>query len=364
MAKIVVHLDHTIEDGEKVTFKAPCNSEDHSTLKIYYPINEGGTETSAEFTIKDAMGESQSAKGGLFKTNAYVTVAIDTANLVAYIHNPAFRLSNQNLLDNWFFPIPVNQREITTVNGAGSSSGAPTIDRWKLFGSSANYVTVISGGLTVKSGSNGFLQAITSELADALDGKVVTLSVMDTDGNIVSGTLTFSKTTLQNIGTKTIGSKTINLYCGPSGGRQLGISILTGSDAIDLMAAKLELGPVSTLANDAPPNFAEELAKCQYYYREIKCTVGGYAGIGYVTAATQFRVPFHYHMRVRPTVTFSGSLTGYFEGGNAAVTSIDINGFFSDVMQLVFTVSGGLTAGKAVALYMEDGSKIALSSEF
>ena len=87
MAKIVVHLDHAITDGEKVTFKAPCNSADHTTLKIYYPTDDIGTETSAEFTIKNAVGESQSGKNGLFATGAYVTVAVDTTNQIAYLHN-------------------------------------------------------------------------------------------------------------------------------------------------------------------------------------------------------------------------------------------------------------------------------------
>ena len=36
--------------------------------------------------------------------------------------------------------------------------------------------------------------------------------------------------------------------------------------SIDIIATKLELGPVSTLANDPPPDFGTELLKCQRFY--------------------------------------------------------------------------------------------------
>lgn len=86
MSKIVVHLDHPIEDGEKVTFKAPVNSENHTSLKVYYlPTFGADTETFQEFTIKDATGTSYTSKSGVFVTGAYVTVSLDTTNSIAYL---------------------------------------------------------------------------------------------------------------------------------------------------------------------------------------------------------------------------------------------------------------------------------------
>ena len=39
---------------------------------------------------------------------------------------------------------------------------------------------------------------------------------------------------------------------------------------VDIRAAKLEIGEYSTLENDAPPNKAEELAKCQRFFQRYR----------------------------------------------------------------------------------------------
>lgn len=87
MAKIAIHLDHTIEDGEQITLRAPCNSGSASLLKVYYPQSPSGVETYQEFTMKDAAGNTLSGAAGLFVTGAYLTMALDTTNSYAYIHN-------------------------------------------------------------------------------------------------------------------------------------------------------------------------------------------------------------------------------------------------------------------------------------
>ena len=45
---------------------------------------------------------------------------------------------------------------------------------------------------------------------------------------------------------------------------------ITAGCSITLKAVKLEIGSVSTLANDAPPNYAAELAKCQRYFQRFR----------------------------------------------------------------------------------------------
>lgn len=90
MAQIAVHLDHVIEDGEKITFRAPCASKDATGLKIYAPTSdEDATETSVVFTIKDAAGVTLHGKEDLFITGAYITVSLDTTNNIAYINSAA-----------------------------------------------------------------------------------------------------------------------------------------------------------------------------------------------------------------------------------------------------------------------------------
>lgn len=88
MSKIAIHIGHPLVDGEQITFKAPCNSADATGLRIYTPTSyEDETETSAVYTMKDAGGNTLHEKASLFAAGAYVTVALDTANAIAYLHN-------------------------------------------------------------------------------------------------------------------------------------------------------------------------------------------------------------------------------------------------------------------------------------
>lgn len=90
MSYIKVTLDHPIEDGERLTFKAPINSTAATGIKVYYPVNNGEaawTMTSAVFTIIDACGTSLQETASIFTAGAYVSVLLDTTNMKAYMLN-------------------------------------------------------------------------------------------------------------------------------------------------------------------------------------------------------------------------------------------------------------------------------------
>ena len=90
MSYIKITLDHPIEDGERLTFKAPIDSTAATGIKVYYPVNNGEaawTSSSAVFTIIDACGTSLHQKESIFKTGAYVSVLLDTTNQKAYMLN-------------------------------------------------------------------------------------------------------------------------------------------------------------------------------------------------------------------------------------------------------------------------------------
>ena len=90
MSYIKVTLDHPIEDGERLTFKAPINSTAATGIKVYYPVNNGEaacTMTSAVFTIIDACGTSLQQTASVFTAGAYVSVLLDTTNRKAYMLN-------------------------------------------------------------------------------------------------------------------------------------------------------------------------------------------------------------------------------------------------------------------------------------
>lgn len=261
--------------------------------------------------------------------------------------------SNRNLLDNPFFT--VNQRGVTA---ATSYTNAYSVDRWK----SVNImnVTVDTGYITLKNAYSSGVSELVQIIPIDIVGKTATMSVMLSDGTIYSKAFTMSTSSawleLPN-------SWYLAAYGNGSDRTRFRIySPNNTTSTLSVAAVKLELGSYSTLINDVAPDYAEELAKCQYYYREIKCTTTGYAMIGFATAATAFQACLPYTMRVRPTITYSGTLTAYYAGGNSAVTAVAANAEFTNSIQVAFTTTG-LTAGSIVALAMGSGAKLMFSAD-
>lgn len=163
--------------------------------------------------------------------------------------------NNDNLLDNWYLADPINQRGRTEY-GSGYA-----IDRW----SSAK--TIISDGYV--SFQDNFIQSFEWDRFKPLLGKIVTLSYLNKDAKLTTATGAIPNSFESN--------ERQGLYFGPFAmyvfpGGSAQVFRLDTSDTI--IAAKLELGPVQTLAhkegdtwvlNDPPPNKALELAKCQRY---------------------------------------------------------------------------------------------------
>lgn len=172
-------------------------------------------------------------------------------------------IKGANLLHNWYFPNPVNQRG---VSGTISTLGY-FIDSWNLTSGS---VTLTSNGLTL----NGTITQILEYTA----GTDVTASV-----SMYSGTATAS----YNNSTKTF---TIT----SSGGT--------------IRAAKLEKGTVSTLVNDAPPDYGELLALCQRYQVLLSPFIR-FRTVGYTVEYLDFFVPTPRTMRITPAIIRPENLT-------------------------------------------------------
>ena len=195
--------------------------------------------------------------------------------------------SNPNLLDNWYFADPINQRGQAEYVAA-TASLVYTIDRWRLG----------SGTIAV---ADGYIKFLSSKVAEykrlwestqycAEAGRTYTLSML-ARVNDVSGTVLFRPVTSQG-GTVPNFESTISdvtdtfklfmyTFVPRNNVENIGVEVLC-MDApnsyidIDIAAWKLELGAQQTLAhqdingnwvlNDPPPNKALELAKCQRYY--------------------------------------------------------------------------------------------------
>lgn len=248
--------------------------------------------------------------------------------------------SNENLIDNGWFT--VNQRGVSD----GSYNGEYTLDRFIAasdWGERCKTNIVVNENNIYLSGTPiaeypesyaGFCQKFEDEMLNNLNGKIVTLSIYlessspSDHGDYADLSLKGSSyirvygsgITLNNIG---ISAKTFTWNDSFKG---IFIALISGenvSSSITVRAIKLELGAVSTLANDTAPNYAEELAKCQRYYFSGRCRyVDSGNATGFLSASL-----FPVEMRTVPTISLSNIrniasadiTTGYSIGGASKI---------------------------------------------
>lgn len=188
------------------------------------------------------------------------------------------KICNKNLLQNWYFANPVNRQGKTTYTNTGY-----TIDRWR----------VANAGLTV-SVHDGYIHLSRAEatgnkyFAQPVDmyesGKVFTFSALVSGENDIPVELGYTvsgnassggKVTLEKVWqllsyTFTLpqaDAKTFSVWFRPSADNNF------GNQSVSIIAAKLELGPVQTLAHkegnewvlNEIPDYAEQYAICSQY---------------------------------------------------------------------------------------------------
>jgi len=267
--------------------------------------------------------------------------------------------SNRNLLDNPFFA--VNQRDFTSST---TTSAVKTVDRW-LINNGAGGTTSLNpdGSMHFIANSGSSTISFQQNVEGDFTGKTLTATALFSDGSIVSATgVAPARTTAyrqfaENTTTKP-GFK-IGMLATPTSlpyGYIVQIITAQGKEW-NIKAIKLEYGSVSTLANDAPPNYAEELAKCQrYFYRLGKAQYTTIATVlveGNGNAYGICMLP--QTMRAKPTVTVTGSPILFNGSTNyVAVSSVAINSYATmatpDRINLVAATATAVTAGNRYEL--------------
>ena len=190
--------------------------------------------------------------------------------------------SNPNLLDNAYWAnndCIINQRGLTEYTAAGY-----TIDRW-IIGSEARKIQILNDCIKMTALTNSgypyFRQSV--EWPMVLAGKTITYSCLcraESASDVWCEIRYNNKQVAIQRATVQSGKQILLFitYNVPQTVTSLSVSVGLAVSAlnmdIDLIAAKLELGPVQTLAhkegdiwvlNDPPPNKALELAKCQRF---------------------------------------------------------------------------------------------------
>lgn len=195
-------------------------------------------------------------------TGPAIDIAIDRAKEGGAIDQALQMKPGKNLLDNWYFGNPINQRGQTSYSANGY-----TIDRWYT-AHSKSYGTLIvdrtAGRVTISHDDDGgfvdFIQTLENPATE-----IVTLSVLMLSGNLYSAT-------------GTLGSISLNadeIYIRSDEPNKVILRCKTGK-TISMIAVKLELGTQQTLAHqDADgnwvlneiPDYGEQLARCQRYFQ-------------------------------------------------------------------------------------------------
>lgn len=177
---------------------------------------------------------------------------------------------NRNLLDNWYFPMAVNQRGDTSWTNGGYH-----LDRWFIEADADGAID--SDGFHIGSGVT-VIQKRPLEEANNLLGKTVTVSCLLSDGSFGFATSVIP----DEIPAGSIGVSAnikagvifgVSLF-GNAKSYQFGRISNNSGNEIVVVACKTEFGPQQTLAHQDEdgswvlneiPDYGEELAKCQRY---------------------------------------------------------------------------------------------------
>ena len=276
--------------------------------------------------------------------------------------------SNPNLLDNWYFGNPVNQRGKTEQYGSGYF-----IDRWT---ASEGKFALTNNGLTL--GVEGVISWISNRLDVDVEGQIITVSALTSDGKLYKGT-----------GRPTKQSEVLVPF---DGGGYVSCSYIAGISMfqftlarydttlpITIRAAKLELGSQQTLAHqDADgnwvlneiPDYGEQLRRCQRYFVNFNPNkVDWFAmppAVASNTTDAFSAVTLPVAMRAQPTVSYGGKIA-LSQTGDVQVTDIQVSGstFAGNYLQLKYSVADGLTANSTYRVqgYNDPTSYIWLSAD-
>ena len=272
------------------------------------------------------------------------------------------QISSPNLLDNWYFADPVNQR------GQAEYGEGYTIDRWCLYVSGTTTIP-IENGVVIHEGAGGyFQQRLERSKMEKLLGQAATLSVL-IDNQLYSATDILgypgNKCIVRGLPVGEISLFWDDVKC------EVNFS-LTGGTGV-LQAVKLELGPFQTLAhqdasgnwvlNDPPPNKALELAKCQRYQfvigNRLLAPFGTFVSRASGRASAFIPLPT---MRAAPTVTFYGNFRAIASNREAAGSNLTgvISGWSASGVEIAIHSFEGLSVGDAGWLDTRDANAMVI----
>ena len=285
-------------------------------------------------SVKEALGKlfvplTRKVNGKVLTEDVTLTgenIAVSTTDSIPISGAVKYR-TNPNLLDNWYFGRPVNQRGQTEY----TAGGAYTLDRW--WAQYDTTLSIVDGGIKI-GGKCDVQQYFETTLPNA----TYTLSLLYKDrtgsdplrlliGNRTDGDLA------QTESKDASGILSVTFSTAKSNKVNFGFTGSTDNSAT-IIAIKLELGDTQTLAHkkngvwvlNEIPDFGEQLARCQRYYRRWTGADNKPLGVAVRRESKLLELVFSLDtaMRVAPSLTFNGSFVCIPNFTWCSVTSIDV----------------------------------------
>ena len=240
--------------------------------------------------------------------------------------NIARNVSNPNLLDNWYFVNPINQRGQTSYTGSGYS-----LDRWFI----GDIWTVGRAALSINDGyitlQEGLFQR--KELKRSkMNGRVLSVSALFADGTLGHGVIHLPDEIV--IGTTYTDGVSATYGCM----RYISEDILEyriEASGNQYVAVKLELGTTQTLAHqDADgnwvlneiPDYGEQLARCQRYFCRMYCKCPPKNSSAVNDNQNGGFISFPVTMRTNPTGSLISKEVSTISLGETTVNGFDVGG--------------------------------------
>lgn len=219
-----------------------------------------------------------------------ITISNNTIDTKVYPCNP-------NMLDNWYWANPVNQRGQIIYR----TNGKYTIDRWRMnFPSGgAGSLTVNNGYVTLTLTSGQYVDFYFFPEKPLAQGTIITLTALMSDGSIITRTG----------GLGNMAALVTNQW---RSGQPDHVAFRVTSGSVNIVAVKMELGDTQTLCHmgsngkyvlNEVPNYQQQLAQCQRYcFVTDSASVYKRADIKLDNNQFQFFLPCPVPMRANPVV--------------------------------------------------------------
>ena len=348
-------------------FKYEPDKDGAQTFNIQLALNDNWDKIEAwAQSVKTALAKlvptSRKVNGKTLTEDVTLTgenIAVSTTDSTLISGAVKYR-TNPNLLDNWYFGNPVNQRGQTEY----TAGGVYTLDRW--WAQYDTTLSIVDGGIKI-----GGKWDVQQYFETTLPNATYTLSLLYKDrtgsdplrlliGNRTDGDLA------QTESKDASGILSVTFSTAKSNKANFGFIGSTDNSAT-IIAIKLELGDTQTLAHKEKgvwvlneiPDFGEQLRRCQYYaFKPVNVKDYGRiaSGIGMSGNVIAFNIPIPHMRNVAPVVTGIGNTCTFWDGMSIQSGTISsFNGTSNEYITLfVSSTSFSVTAGTPFHLLTAD----------